>query len=349
MSNIDLKQFVNINIIHKESSKVNAIRDTVVLLTTEGTKGDDSGPYSSYAEVTADTKNKDLTNTLVYSKMYFDNNGNKLLIIHGIQVADLATTIQNLDTKYIVVAYTGDLSDLVAVSRGTGINSKLFVGRTKDKTDVTTLSNVAIKYSTVSGAEMTIAAYLSNIEIYGVDTVHDYSFTKETITTEDISDSDLTTILTNNMNVDVTLSNAVRNVGGNTKDGYDLVNEFVLIVLQQTLTDRLVNLLTEKIKGNSGLASINSVMREELGKYLSNGFLTTDKVYTDETLTVNYNNTNYTIIEKNTPLPNGYYITILPLNSLTDADIQKNSTPPIYIVLATSYGIRYINITGYVI
>lgn len=356
MSNINIKRFVDINIVQHTLSSVNATRDTVILLTDEGTNGQ-SKVYSSQAEWNADASVSNLDVTAQYIKVFFDNGGNKVRVIQGI--TDVMTVFEDglLDNNEIVVAWAGDdyvemkgvANNLNADNTVYGVNRKILLARTEDASASDIISNFAVKYSTIIGAEMTIAAYLSNINVYGIDTVQDYAFTKENITEENIDDSTYESIISNNMNVDLYLANAVRNLGGNLKDGKDIVNEYVLIILHQTLTDRLVNLLAQKLKGPKGLAAIHTCMAQELAKYVTNGYLTTSKVWTNPTLTTTYNNQTYMIIEENTPLLLGYQTSILPMSALTDEDKANRKTPPIYVILATSYGIRQITINGEVI
>lgn len=354
MSNIDIRRFIDINILHHSISSVSSIRDTVVLLTTEGTQGTDK-IYNSLTDYTAQETTTNYPNTTKYIEMYFANSGNKVRVLYGITSAILQQTIKNLPNEQIVVAYTGQYADikLAAQTRETdttiyGINQKILLGCTvTDDTDE--IKNFAVKYSNITGAEMTIAAYLSQIDIYGINTVQDYAFTKEVITPEDNDDSILEKVLNNNMNIDMNIASAIRNLGGNLKDGLDIVNEYILIVLQQTLTDRLFNLLAQKIKGTSGLSAIYATMAQEFTRYITNGYLSTDKVWTYDDLTVTYNNKTYTIIEANTPLLLGYSITILPLSSLTEEDKKLHKTPPIYVIVADSYGIRKITVNGEVI
>ena len=360
---INVKRFVNIDIHHKISSSISSVRDTAVLLTSEGS-ANASKIFNSYDEILADATYKAYTKTLKYAKIFFDNNGIKLDIHCGItDKATILTEIKKLPTYEIVVAYCGDASemkdaakDITAdigttddISKVYGVNQKILLSRVTVAEDNKLIENFAVKVSNIEGAEMTIAAYLTKLDIYGNNSIQDYAFTSESIDAEDNDDAVLGNVLTNNMNVDMTLANAIRNLGGNLTNGIDIVNQYMLIVLQQTVTDRLLNLLTQKIKGQSGVSAIYTTIAGELGRYVTNGYLTTDKIWTDNTKTISYNGKTYTLIEKNTPLPLGYKITVLPLNSLTEEDIKAHKCPPIYIFLAESYGIRNITINGEVI
>lgn len=361
MSNINLKHFVDINIKSHVSTLINSTRDTVVLFTKDGENGT-SNLITSIID--AATHYSSFPDTLAYLSVYFNNGGVKVLVVEGVDYSQItAQMIEDLDNKYIMVACVNTSSTVeqayaalktIANSRASnasiyGINEKLILARTTGKSDSDSVKNFAVKYSTVVGAEMTIAAYLSKINVYGINSVYDYAFTTEAIGRENVSDADFTEIINNNMNVDVTLANEVRNCGGNCKDGSDIVNTFVKIILHQTLTDSLINLLSQKLKSSTGISKIYTAISQELENYLNCGYLTTDKVWNDETLTVTRNGVTYTIIEKGTPLINGYNITILPIGSLTEAEKAIHSAPPIYIIIADQYSIRKITITGEVI
>ena len=375
MSNIDLKRFVDIDIISHVTPSIQSSREIIVLFTGETalTHNVDNITLNSvdydanlvdittYANIYTSTSQP---NTYAYLKTYFDNGGIKALVIEDMAIATLsAAEIADLDNKYILIGYAAASADietayaklkLIAQTRESsstiyGINEKIIFAGTKVKTDTDKVKNFVVKYTNIQGGEMTIPAYLCKINVRGNNTVYDYAFTTETIVAEDLNDTDFGTLMANNYNVDIDLANAVRNAGGNCKDGADLTNSYVKIILHQTLTDSLVNLLTEKLKNSTGLAKIYSAISEELEKYLNCGYLTTDKVWTDESLTVTRNNITYTIIEKGTPLLKGYSITVLPMSSLTTEEKTTHSTPPIYVIIADQYGIRKITIKGEVI
>ena len=71
---------------------------------------------------------------------------------------------------------------------------------------------------------------------------------------------------------------------GDTISFLDVTNS--LIVLHQTVTDRLLTLLAQKIKGNAGVSAIYTTIAGELNRYVTNGYLSTDKVWTDTTKTL---------------------------------------------------------------
>ena len=351
---IDLKQFVDINIVPHVIANAKGTRNAV-LFTSEGSSGT-TIVINNLNDVT--TKLTEMTNTAKFATVFVEHGGTNLKVICGkatLTKADIA----GLDISDVVVAYysTTGTTTLIAAAKAYeadssvyGANEKIFVSAGTANASADTfkgITNFAYKYSTVTGAEMTMAAYLSKIDVYSIDSVKDYAFTKENITAVDDSTYDQSTM--KNFNVDLKLANAVRNIGGNCTDGSDLVNSYVRIVLHQTLTEKLVDLLTQKLRGTAGVSKIYSTISKELQNYLTCGYLTTDKIWTDDSYKVTIGEQTYVIIEKGTALQNGYLIKILPMSSLTDAQKAKHSTPNIYIVIADQYGIRFITINGEVI
>ena len=147
---------------------------------------------------------------------------------------------------------------------------------------------------------MTVLAYLTNINGYYYESVQDYDFTVEKLKEEyytQPSDDVVKGAIDKNYNADVELAGELRNIGGNDTGGYSLVNDFMMILLSQTLSDKLLNVITSKIKYNqNGLNIIQSTIIQELDRYVNCGYLTKDKVWTDDTLIVPE---GYTLITKN--------------------------------------------------
>ena len=381
MAEVNIKRFVDINIQPHVEHVVSGTRDTVVLYTNEGSNTGRQVLIDSYTKAkqyydTTYTGDRggisvfSCPTTLSYLKVFFDNGGAKVLVIENTALSNITTdTLKALDNKYICILYadvdnnvltTYSAFETLATSMASdstvyGVNEKLLIARTNTTTNTSSITfskqtrNFIVKYSSVLGAEMTIAAYLSKINCYGVDTVCDYAFTQEVLIAENLADADFGTIMTDNMNVDINLSNTTRNCGGNCKDGLDITNNFVRIVLHQTLSESLLNLLVQKIKNSTGISKMYAVIVNELDKYLTSGYLTTDKIWNEEDLVIHYGDTDYTIIEKGTALTNGYIIKVLPLSSLTANDKAKKAAPPVYVVIADQYGIRLITVNGEVI
>lgn len=367
--NIDLRKFVDINIQEHVHETVYGTRDVVALFTDYGEKGktypeynnpekssnivvnmqDAHSKYDSYPEAST---------LLQYLEVYFEHGGSKVAVYEGYDTLTKEDVL-SLPDEQICVAYASSsdvyslLSDLaVSINEDSnvyGIKEKMIFARTTSYSDASSIKNFAVKYSSHIGAEMTMMAYLSKIDVYAVDTVYDYAFTQEVLPAENISNVNFDSLMDDNINVNIMLANVSRACGGNCKDGVEITNNFVRIVLHQTLTARLLQVLTQKIQSNSGISKLYTAIAQEMTYYLSCGYLTTDKVWSDETLQISHNGQNYTIIEKGTALINGYIVKILPMSSLSNEDKQMHRAPLIYLLVADQYSIRKITVNGEVI
>ena len=374
MNDIDVRRFVNVDIVQHVETQISGSRDTLVLYTHEGTKGRISGNTTDVitdaeklASWTAANKiynSSAFPDTNKYLSMYFNNAGARVIVIEGYNYSDVtADIIKALPNELIMVAICAAEADADAAYKAVkalctarsndqdvyGINEKIFFGRSTGRDDTDVVENLCAKYSNVYGAEMTMAAYVSGIDVYGVNTVNDYMYTSEVIDEEVLTDDEYEQVSLNNLNVDTYLAGGVRNLGGNLKNGADFVNSFVRIILHQTLTDRLLELLVTKLKNYNGVGRIYSTICKELENYRGCGYLSTDKSWTDETLKVTVNGVSYDIIEKGTALINGYHVKVLPLNALTDAQKAAHQAPPVYVIIADQYGIRSITVNGEII
>ena len=360
---INLTNFVKINIVNHIDTDVKGTRDTALLLSF--------GADATGASVIKTTKSDYATvlaadaKALACAKIFYANGGVKLdvlKVLNTISAQDFKTLMENtdiVDTKYVVVGETGlDHDKFETLVKGInldeqdGIYHKLYVGETTIPADWSTLTganavnieNYVLKFGATAGNSMTLLAYLTQINVYDEDTCQDYALTLEKDVTGTTKDVDVKTCIKNNYNIDAVIDGAnVRVVGGNDTSGKSIINQFMLIVLHQTLTERVLQVLFNKIKYNdSGIASVLTAMVQELNRYVNNGFLVTNKIWEYEDLYYK----NQLIINKNAPVASGYKVVIMPFSTLTPADLQEHKLPMIYVLIATSYGIRKIEISG---
>ena len=113
--------------------------------------------------------------------------------------------------------------------------------------------------------------------------------------------------------------------------------------MQQDLTTSVFKTLSTKISGQKGLAAIRTSISEVMDMFVNSGFLTTEKVWTSSDLVLpnkaDGTKPNETIITKNTPISNGYYIHMFKISG----DLRKAYA---VIVVATNKGIRYVIVDG---
>lgn len=212
-------------------------------------------------------------------------------------------------------------------------------------------SNYIIKVGE-KGIEMLAAAYLSKVRITDASTIQDYAFTIENVKAyfpnSVIDDNDTGVALTSaHLNFDTELVNAIRNYPGDMIDGVDMMNYYIKIILTQDLTESIINLLASKIKFNqTGINRLNNAISQTMNTYITNGYLNTDYIWTEDDLYYSFNGVDYLVCSRNSPLVKGYKCVILPISSLTAAQKESHVLPPVYLLLADQTGIRMIVITG---
>lgn len=280
--------------------------------------------------------------------------------------------LKSLNYKYIIVMSNISNKDMIDFEKKynndkniTQMYKKYFLTSSNSSNDNLSSEDyfVAVKWGEI-GCEASIAAYLTKIDLDENNSVNDYMFTEEvvenysytnsgdTITmnyTQYIVDEDsqLTALLNKNYNVNVTLRDSIRVIGGNALNSSDLVNEYMLLVLQQTLTEKLVDLLNTKIKYNSlGLTKINGVMIRELNRYVNNGFLIPNKVYEEKEDIMDVTGSTV-LLTKGAKLISGYKYYIAPFSTLSEADKEDHLLPSITLLLSDGYSIRKITVDGY--
>lgn len=201
-------------------------------------------------------------------------------------------------------------------------------------------------FELLDGSCMAAAAYLSKMNFNTADVVKDYMYTEEYLPdyaeNEDLigSQNYYEQIKEFNVNVSTIIANKYVNLGGDTIGGYDLVNEFSLIVLENLLTTALYNLVIKKLKYNSiTLSRAREEVASVLDQFVNNGYITPDDAWVDQDVIID----DLIIVSKGSRLQSGYVIYIAEMTpELRDA----HKLPNIYIVLNDSTGIRYINVVG---
>ena len=314
-----------------------------------------------------------------------------------LSLSNLNKVAKKLDKLYYGTDLTtakGNLINISSAKTKSGIHRKLLLTRAKyndiksksdstgskyaDLENIYTSKSLIVKYASCRntydddlnvtgteeqiGDEMSIAAYLSRINIDNSGSVADYCYTTEACypdvkcedsthgTTSVEVDDDLYDVLKSAHFTFVTrLANQNKAVGGDTCAGYSFVNEYISIIVHQTVTNALINVLVNKPSSTTISGLMNSTICSELTKYVTNGYLTKNKTWYDSTLNVTKNGTEYTIITNGTALNKGYYVTVLPNSSLTQTEKKNHQAPYAYIILAETDAIRVIDVGGEII
>ena len=277
-------------------------------------------------------------------------------------------TLKELPLNEIVIFHDKDITPTVWGNSGTigsgddavdysygGIYQKVWINSTVDTTTtVEQESGNVVKYTASATTDYivaTVAAYYTKINLNDERTIRDYAFTAENFLIDfDLggtsivefteTNNTVASCMAANILVDTYLAGSIRNIGGNDLTGEDITNLVMRIILQQTVTNSLVTLLSSKIKLNmSGITSVKAAISNELLRYVANGYIDTEKVWQEDDLYID----NELVVTQNGTLPNGFAIHVSPISS---DDVKNHRIPAIYILYGDSVGVRTIEITG---
>lgn len=307
---------------------------------------------------------------------FFANGGKKLHVVNSLSFNSTDNcwnftdkknaTATHLPVEEILIFDTSAIQTNANTNANTvsGIEKKIFVNTTNSTSlssylpytiavykNVEVSTNVAGEKPNVSAAPF-LAYYTKIIKNSSVDT-SDLAFTKtsfvdvvENSTTNQVvitepTDANAKAMITNNINFIATIAGVPMIIGGSDETGEnDITNLFMQIVLQQTLTNALMKLLSSKIKLNTaGITSVKNAVGVELDKYVNYGYISTDKLWTEDDLYLD----GELIAAKGSPLARGYVVHVSPI---TQENIKDHKIPTIYVLYGDSVGVRKIVVQG---
>ena len=376
---LKLTNFIKVNINNYKKLITSSVSsyDTAVLIYYDSTMSETDPFIQTLANPTTTISGDSvsgLTNIADYITAFFNNSGRFLQVIKTKTLAssaDLISLLENVPTNYKIVGFVCNQSGTViseSTFRGyaSAYNSnfaeeklyqKIFVaevaystGTTADLPASVNIENYVLKYGSL-GISASILAYFTNMSIFTTNSVQDYAFTQENYINDSVNskyyyfnNNDLvTTAMDRNINIDSYIAGSVRNLGGNDTAGYDLTNQFMLLVLHEELTNSLMSLIASKIKYNQyGSAAVSAVANSVLNKFVSNGYLNPGEEWVDNDLYYK----GIKIVSKNEILYSGYKVQILPFSTLTSEEKESHQLPDLYVLIADSYGIRKIVVSG---
>ena len=273
-------------------------------------------------------------------------------------------TLKELPLNEIVIFHDKAVTPTIWGNSGTiesvdysygGIYQKVWINSTNaTTTTVEQESGNVVKYTASANTDYivaTVAAYYSKINLNDERTIRDYAFTAENFLIDfDLGGTNIVeftetnntvaSCMAGNILVDTYLAGSIRNIGGNDLTGEDITNLVMRIILQQTVTNSLVTLLSSKIKLNmSGITSVKAAISNELLRYVANGYIDIEKVWQEDDLYID----NELVATQNGTLPNGFAIHVSPISN---DDVKNHRIPAIYILYGDSVGVRTIEITG---
>lgn len=262
--------------------------------------------------------------------------------------------------KMLILNSTNDASTVIDADTGMVIDSIKQIRNLiyKFYTAVTVSTGIKVDETpSTCGAELSIAAYLSQINITQANSMRDYCFTDEseilncltydrTLVPTNVSAKDYD-IYKGYLNFIDTIGNQNVNFGGNTVYGTTITSEWGAIASENGVVYGVLRVMLQKqYLTDGGLTNVLSEINNVLSDYVTNGFLETNTTYTGLTRYKNYGDRSYVLVENGQELPNGYCVVAIPMSRLTIQDRQARKFTPIFIYMQTMGGAREIAITG---
>ena len=344
------------------------------LLNSDGLTRQKTGDKDN-APLTVDTFNKILsdnlttvesnpldTNVINNLHRFFDYDGQELIVVlcdTKIPTADDVQSIKRTFQDFIYYTVSQGISltatnidDLNKdVSAPYTVRLCLTV-KTKNETKLAAVKNnnifVKLVDTTVETDDaLSFLAFTTQIRLDGFNTIEDYCYTDENGLTVLDSKDHYDTWITKYNFVDK-VGNKVLNFGGNLYDGTSIDSDFGVTCIENDIAYALLDIVTSKIRITpTAQTRVVTAINTVLNRYINNGLILSNSVYSGEDMFIKYNEKTYSIIHKGTTLLNGYYVFTVPVSAISVEDKQNKKFTPIIVVIMTSAGARTISVSGY--
>lgn len=347
---------------------------TYLLNTTNGLKrqktdGKDNAP------LTVDTFNKinatlgealKETNVIANLSRFFDYDGQELIVVlcdNKIPTADDVQTIKRTFQDFIYYTVSQDIFNSLTATNIDELNNTVSApytvrlcltvkNTTENETKLTNVTNnnifVKLVDTTVETDDaLSFLAFTTQIRLDGFNTIEDYCYTDENGLTVLDSKGHYDTWITK-YNFVEKVGNKVLNFGGNLYNGTSIDSDFGVTCIENDIAYALLDIVTSKIRITpTAQTRVVTAINTVLNRYINNGLILSNSVYSGEDMFIKYNEKTYSIIHKGTTLLNGYYVFTVPVSAISVEDKQNKKFTPIIVVIMTSAGARTISVSGY--
>ena len=342
-------------------------------LTRQKTDGKDNAP------LTVDTFNKILsdnltaaesnpldTNVINNLRRFFDYDGQELIVVlcdNKIPTADDVQAIKRTFQDFIYYTVSQDIFNSLTATNIDDLNKDVSApytvrlcltvkNTTENETKLAAVKNnnifVKLVDTTVETDDaLSFLAFTTQIRLDGFNTIEDYCYTDEKGLTVLDSKGHYDTWITKYNFVDK-IGNKVLNFGGNLYNGTSIDSDFGVTCIENDIAYALLDIVTSKIRITpTAQTRVVTAINTVLNRYINNGLILSNSVYSGEDMFIKYNEKTYSIIHKGTTLLNGYYVFTVPVSAISVEDKQNKKFTPIIVVIMTSAGARTISVSGY--
>lgn len=328
------------------------------------------------APLTVDTFNKILSDNLTTAKpnpldtnvinnlrRFFNYDGQELIVVlcdTKIPTADDVQSIKKTFQDFIYYTVSQDIFNSLNIDDLNKDVSAPYTVRlcltvkntTENETKLAAVKNNNIFVKLVDDKvetddALSFLAFTTQIRLDGFNTIEDYCYTDEDgleiIDSKDHYDTWIT-----KYNFVDKVGNKVLNFGGNLYNGTSIDSDFGVTCIENDIAYALLDIVTSKIRITpTAQTRVVTAINTVLNRYINNGLILSNSVYSGEDMFIKYNEKTYSIIHKGTTLLNGYYVFTVPVSAISVEDKQNKKFTPIIVVIMTSAGARTISVTGY--
>ena len=342
-------------------------------LKRQKTDGKDNAP------LTVDTFNKILsdnltaaesnpldTNVINNLRRFFDYDGQELIVVlcdNKIPTADDVQAIKRTFQDFIYYTVSQDIFNSLTATNIDDLNKDVSApytvrlcltvkNTTENETKLAAVKNnnifVKLVDTTVETDDaLSFLAFTTQIRLDGFNTIEDYCYTDENGLEIIDSKGHYDTWITKYNFVDK-VGNKVLNFGGNLYNGTSIDSDFGVTCIENDIAYALLDIVTSKIRITpTAQTRVVTAINTVLNRYINNGLILSNSVYSGEDMFIKYNEKTYSIIHKGTTLLNGYYVFTVPVSAISVEDKQNKKFTPIIVVIMTSAGARTISVSGY--
>lgn len=333
------------------------------------------GKDKDNAPLTVDTFNKinatlgdalKETNVIANLSRFFNYDGQELIVVlcdTKIPTADDVQSIKRTFQDFIYYTVSQDIFNSLTATNIDDLNEEVSApytvrlcltvkNTTENETKLATVKNnnifVKLVDTTVETDDaLSFLAFTTQIRLDGFNTIEDYCYTDENgLTVLDSKDHYDTWVTKYNFVEKV--GNKVLNFGGNLYNGTSIDSDFGVTCIENDIAYALLDIVTSKIRITpTAQTRVVTAINTVLNRYINNGLILSNSVYSGEDMFIKYNEKTYSIIHKGTTLLNGYYVFTVPVSAISVEDKQNKKFTPIIVVIMTSAGARTISVSGY--